>query len=774
AEQTARNLAAELRTLLETEPECVKVIDESGRLVEMNAAGLAMLEADSADQVVGAPLIDRVAPEHREAFAEQFRRALSGERGAVRFEMIGLRGGRRWLESRSALLPVGEGAPRRVVAVTRDVTEAVRGEEELRRVASAYQLLFELNPLPMWIFDVETLRFLAVNRAAVRRYGFSREEFLSRTIRDIRPPEDLGRLAENMAARRAGFEDAGRWRHVWKDGSVRTVEIFSHTIEWEGRRAELVLAHDVTESAAAERAVRESEEKYRELVEQLNDLVFEFDLRGRLSYISPVVEAITGIAQAELAGKSILDFCHPDDVGLFTERIAERTRGGPPVPIEFRLRRASGEYRWMRASASEIRRGDEIVGFRGVATDVTDLLEAEARSRVTHEQFLHAQKMEAIGRLAGGIAHDLNNLLTVILGHGELAGRAMAQGSAAEESIREVMHAADRAATLTRQLLAVARRQMLDEHIVDLNAIVEELGGMLRRILGEDLALSLSLAPGLGAVRADPLQLQQVVMNLAVNARDAMPAGGTLELATRNLTVEEPGKAAPRGLPPGRYVELAVEDSGMGMPEEVLSHIFEPFFTTKAVGKGTGLGLSTAYGIVRQSGGTIEVESRPGRGSRFSVILPRADEEAEAAGPSAGRANTVGGSESILLVEDEPSLRELARRVLEGAGYRVREAASGSEALALVAAQPAHAFDLLVTDVVMPGMRGTELARRLARSSPGLLVLLMSGYSEEDLSDVRELEGRSALLAKPFSNDVLLGKVREVLDRRRGGPARAR
>jgi PAS domain S-box-containing protein len=647
AETAARDLAAELRTLLETEPECVKVVDERGRLIEMNAAGLAMLEAESVDQVLGKSVLDWVAPEHRPAFEAFWHRTLAGERGTFRFEARGLRGGRRWLETRSALLPVEEGMPRRVVAVTRDVSEAVRREEELRRVAADYRLLFESSPLPMWIFDAATLRFLAVNEAAVRRYGYTREEFLARTIRDIRPPEELDRLAANLAARGPGLEDSGPWLHQWKDGSVRTVEIYSHTLEWEGRPGELVLVHDVTARLAAERALR-----------------------------------------------------------------------------------------------------------------------------ATQEQLLHAQKMEAIGRLAGGIAHDLNNLLTVIQGHGELAADVLPVDSAATESIREMMRATERAAGLTRQLLAVARRQVLEERLFDLNAVVEQLSGMLRRLLGEDLTLSLDLASDLGMVRADPAQLEQVVMNLALNARDAMPRGGKLRLVSRNRTFAE-GDETPRGLPPGRYVELAVEDSGEGIAAEVLDRIFEPFFTTKAADKGTGLGLSTAYGIVRQSGGTIEVASRPGRGSRFAVLLPRSDDEAEVVRPAFRRGAAAGGSESVLLVEDEPALRAIVRRVLESAGYNVLDAPNGADALALFEADP-QAFDLLLSDVVMPGMRGTELARRLLAAMPDLRVLLVTGYAEEDVSEVPELAGRVALLAKPFSNHALLAKLREILDRRDDEPAAAR
>jgi two-component system cell cycle sensor histidine kinase/response regulator CckA len=388
-----------------------------------------------------------------------------------------------------------------------------------------------------------------------------------------------------------------------------------------------------------------------------------------------------------------------------------------------------------------------------VAHDITEQQELQV-------QLQQSQKMDAIGRLAGGVAHDFNNLLGVIIGYGERLLRRLPSPDRRE--IGEVLKAAEHAASLTRQLLAFSRRQVLKPRVLDLNAVVAEMDGMLRRIIGEDINLVTSLPDGLGQVKADPGQIQQVVMNLAVNARDAMPKGGRLTIETGNAELDESYTSAHLAVRPGHYVMLAVTDSGMGMDAATQARIFEPFFTTKEAGKGTGLGLSTVFGIVKQSEGNVWVYSEPQRGTTFKIYLPRVDEVVEEQ-PASELETAAGGIETILLVEDSDSLRELGREILEEHGYKVIEASSGTAALEALA-RHAGSLDLILTDLVMSGMSGRELADQVTRMRPGTKVLFMSGYTDDALGHHGVLDAGTAFVEKPFTIDGLLRKVRDVLD----------
>jgi signal transduction histidine kinase/ActR/RegA family two-component response regulator len=392
-----------------------------------------------------------------------------------------------------------------------------------------------------------------------------------------------------------------------------------------------------------------------------------------------------------------------------------------------------------------------------------DSFRRRRRETELEEQFLHSQKMESIGRLAGGVAHDFNNLLTSIMGYADLLKAQIRPEETARQSVQEIRHAAERAADLTRQLLAFSRRQILQPRRVDLNHVVADMQRMLARLLGEDIELCSLPSPEPAAVEADPGQIEQVVMNLAVNARDAMPDGGTLTIQTSNLELAASDSQRLPGLRPGAYVELSVADTGVGMDERTLAHAFEPFFTTKVRGKGTGLGLSTVYGIIRQSGGTVRVHSEPGEGTRVSVFLPRCAKQTEAI--AAGTTCPLGsdGAETVLLVEDEAAVRALVREVLEMNGYVVLEAADGKAAMKL-ATRTRHHIDLLLTDVVMPQMSGRELAERLTAQRPDLRVLYMSGYTPESVLRNGLVPEGTAFMCKPFTVPELARKLREVLE----------
>jgi PAS domain S-box-containing protein len=550
-------------------------------------------------------------------------------------------------------------------------------------------------------------------------------------------------------------------------GEARAIELMRAgardyvTKEHPGRLApaverELREAHERRERRRAEEALRAREQQYRELFENASDMVFTIDLQGRFTSVNRACEAITGYTREEALTLNIGDVLAPEDRAI-TTRLASVSAGHEAqrrlvllTIIGKHRRRIVTEVSW-RA----IVRGGAVVSIEAIARDLTE-------RRRLEEQLRQAQKMEAVGRLAGGIAHDFNNLLMAVTGYSELLLDRLAHDDSLRRNAEEIRNAAARAAGLTRQLLTFSRKQVMRTVLVDLNAVVAELESMLRRLIGEDIAFSTALVAGTAQVKADRGQIEQVIMNLVVNARDAMPGGGRLLVATRRLSIELPENDGYPGLPPGEYVALEVQDTGAGMSEEVQSHLFEPFFTTKEPGKGTGLGLSTAYGIVAQSGGRIIVQSAEGQGSTFRVLLPAEQGAAPKAQGRRGFASLPRGTETVLLVEDEQGVRELIRDFLLRCGYTVLEAADPTEALALFDAKR-DVLQLLITDVVMPQMNGRELAERLVARRPGLGVLFMSGYTDDQVLAHGVARG-AGFLQKPFTPDVLARKVREVLD----------
>jgi PAS domain S-box-containing protein len=517
----------------------------------------------------------------------------------------------------------------------------------------------------------------------------------------------------------------------------------------------------------AERRHRHRAEAERDRFYALSlDLFCTLDAEGRVLDPNPSWQRVLGWTPDELAAVPVLDRVHADDREATEVMLARLSTGEAVASVESRMQARDGSWRWLLWSAQPV---PEVGIVYAAARDISVRKASEEALRRSEEQLLQSQKMEAIGQLAGGVSHDFNNLLTAIVGYAELMTMRLKPGDPLLRDVAEIRKAADRASALTRQLLAFSRKQLLTPRVVDLNAVVRQMENLLHRVIGEDIRLVSHLAPDLHAVRVDPGQIEQVILNLAVNARDALPEGGLLTIETQNVDLRERLVLADEALAPGRYVLLAVSDNGVGMDAETLKRVFEPFFTTKEQGKGTGLGLSTVYGIVRQSGGQIMVYSEPGHGACFRIYLPREPHPPGSAAaslpvpPEPARAER--GSETVLIVEDEHTVRELTRQVLRLHGYRTLEAASGPEALAVAAAHDGE-IDLLVTDVVMPGMNGPDLAGKLQAVRPDTAVLFLSGYTSHAIVRGGMLRQGSDFLQKPFTPTDLASTVRAVLDRR--------
>jgi two-component system, cell cycle sensor histidine kinase and response regulator CckA len=621
----ARGAASEARyrSLMEQANDAILLFAPDLRILEANRRAEKLFEC-SKEQIVGRSYSSFFAREDEVGLLGDHATLLA--QGATRVQdrhVVRADGSVASVDVSASLIRIGDEAV--VLSILHDTSERKRTEEE-------YRLLFDSNPHPMWVYDPETLAFLAVNDAAIQLYGYSRAEFLGLTILDIRPAEGVPALQE--PARTQPDEPslvASQWTHRKKDGSTFQVAITSNTLRFLGRRARLVLATDVSE---------------------------------------------------------------------------------------------------------------------------TRRLEA---------QLVQAQKMEAVGRLAGGVAHDFNNVLGVITGYGELLLKSLGPEHPGSKRVEEIQKAAERAAGLTRQLLAFSRQQVLQPRVLDLNEVVADVEKMLGRLIGEDVHLVIARDASLGRIRADPGQIEQVLMNLSVNARDAMPKGGGLILETANVTLDEAYATAHPEVRPGPFVMLSVTDTGEGMDAATRAHVFEPFFTTKPAGKGTGLGLATVFGIVQQSGGSVSLDSEVGVGTTCKIYFPRVEDALPLPSRPLASAAPRGGTETVLLVEDADSLREMIREILEEAGYTVLESSDPDEALFKVSTF-ASPLGLILTDVVMPGMSGPELAKSVRLARPEIKVLFMSGYTDEAMGVHGVLGTGTQFIQKPFAADALLRKVREAID----------
>jgi two-component system, cell cycle sensor histidine kinase and response regulator CckA len=632
--------------------------------------------------------------------------------------------------------------------------------QALRQSEANSLFLFAHNPLPMWVFENDTLQFLQVNDAALRHYRYERLEFLQMRASDLHPGEEVPKLLAAFQAANPREQIPGQWRHLRKDKSVMDVELFLHKMEYSGNPAALVVAQDITERKKAE----EEKQKFCTLVEYSRDFIAVADLLDNVEYINPAGRAMLGIAETEsLKGTHSLDYVIPADLPLVHETV---------LPALYSFGHWEGELRFRHRQTGQTLPMD-FVGFqvkdqetgepRFVATVSRDMTER----RALEQQLRQAQKFEAFGQLAGGIAHDFNNVVGAILGWAELGEeQAAGSGNATLENYFKKIHVqCDRVTALIRQLLAFARRQILEPRSLSLNQTVREIMNLLDKVIGKDIEIHTELTDDLWTVRADPTQIDQVLMNLCINSRDAMPKGGRIAIETHNaeFSMEECRQNA--ALQPGRFAELRVSDTGSGMDAALRERIFEPFFTTKGPGKGTGLGLATVYGIVKQHNGLVQVESEIGRGSTFRIFLPvnettTATENRQTAFDDLP---VPGGTETILLADDHDGICEMAQSVLKAKGYHVLLAHDGEEAVESFLAHR-DAISLVLLDVIMPKRSGPEVFAAIKSFKPDASVLFTTGYTNET-AILADLVARGvAVLRKPYSPSALCRRVREVLD----------
>ena len=601
-----------------------------------------------------------------------------------------------------------------------------------------------------------TDHLLYVNRAFLRTYEYTEQELLGQHISVVRSGHTDPTILDAMGA--ATMREG--WRgEVWnqtKTGRVFPVSLTTSMVHDE--RGEIIaavgVARDVEKEKLAEEALRRSETRYRELVENANDIIFTVDPEGYCIAMNRAGQNISGYEAEDKRGVNLRQLVVPEHVEMAASQL-QRVLGGEVVPaFEVDILNKQGVRLTLELSVRQVHHPVRGAVVQGIARDVTMRKELEVK-------LLHSQKMDAVGRLAAGVAHDFNNMLTVILGNCEEGLQQPGIDQAVRRAFDDIRTAAEGAAALTRQLLTFSRRQIVQPSVLSLNDVLSETQRMLTRLIGEDLDVQFHLHPDLALIFADASQLQQLVLNLAVNARDAMPDGGRLTIETGNVFLDHDYVLTHQQVPPGDYVMLTVSDTGVGMSEATCARIFEPFFTTKEVGKGTGLGLSTAYGIVKQSGGFIWVYSEPGDGTTFKIYFPRAEAPDSLTGADITHGTSATANETVLLVEDNAAVLDVTRRYLTKVGYTVLGASNAEQAIMLCGdSVPA----LLITDIVMPGMNGAALAEQLRRMHRDLKVLFLSGYAEAAISGRRLLPSGANFLQKPFTQRALAEKVRAVMD----------
>lgn len=755
----------QLQKFTEYIPDMIWTMDLSGRFTYANSA-VERTHGWTVDEYVKLTLPELVTPRQAAIDASLIKAELIkaadpryNRKTVVSFESEELRkdGSTFWAEIHATFLWSDDGKPAGIIGVTHDITERKQMEEELEKNRELLQLITENMSDMIRLTDLQG-NILYVSPSHFHGLGYKKEERLGMSVFDVVHPDDLEMVINKFSQGLVdGYQTRIEYRVRHKDGHYVWLDTVGDLVrDAQGvPKAVITCSRDITKRKLADDALRKSEERYRTIFEKTATANLVMAEDTTIIMANDNFARLSGYSREEMEGKlSWTIFVHPDDLERMKAYHQKRRidPGSVPSSYDFRLVSRQGEIRSMMMNVALVPESK---------TSIATLMDMTA-SKQLEAQFIQAQKMESVGRLAGGVAHDFNNMLSVILGNTELAMSKLKPGEHLYKIVQEILNAGIRSADLTRQLLAFARKQAVAPKVLDLNDTVAGMLKMLRRLIGEDIDLGWHPGPRLWKVNIDPSQIDQLLANLAVNARDAIEKTGTVTIETSNQTCDQDYCSARPDCVPGDYVVLAVSDNGCGMEKKILANIFDPFFTTKKEGKGTGLGLATVYGIVKQNGGFINAYSEPGKGTTFSIHLPRYLKEAAESDRHKSEAKIQGGTETILIVEDEEAVLKLSKNMLVMLGYKVLTADGKDQALQL-AEEYQENIDLLLTDVVMPGMSGKELADRLMALKPGLRCLYMSGYTADIIARQGILDEGIQFISKPFSLRDLAAKVRETL-----------
>lgn len=763
-------MTAFLTEVMEASPAGIVVLDTSGRVAFANRSAeeiLGLTRSEISVRTYNDPMwritaIDGIhVPDEQLPFARV--RATRAPVRDVRHAVQRSDGRRVLLSINAVPMLDAEGEVSGIVATVEDITQRLRAEQALSDSEERFRNVIQSLPMGVHLYRLDPdgrLVFEGANPTADHLLGVSNAEFIGKTIEEAFPPLTRTEVPDRY---RQAARDGTLWHTEqvdYEDDRIRgAFEV--HAFQTSPGRMAAVF-QEITARLRAERALAESEERFRLMLQQSRDVIAVLDAEGIVRFMGPSGGWMSGLRPEELTGKNAFDLLHSVDVinarAAFVDLLG---KPGASTRIEARMRHVAGSWVPLEIIATNLIDHRQVSGVLLNIRDVTERHRAAEERSKLEEKLRQSQKLEAIGRLAGGIAHDFNNLLTGIIGYSEVLTEAVGDDERLQRDLREVTESARRAAGLTAQLLAFSRKQVIAPKVIDVDELLDGCSRMLRRLVGEDIDLRLVAGPERHRIKADPSQVEQVLFNLVVNARDAMPRGGRIAVETSVVTVDEAAALARVEALPGDYVLLTVSDEGEGMPAETLGQVFEPFFSTKE-GSGTGLGLATVHGIVHQNGGFIDVDSEVGHGTTFRIHLPSVESETEPSLPTAPLTPR-GQGETILVVEDELVVRTLVERVLEREGYRVVAVANASDALAHAGVKPER-FALMLTDVILPGLNGRELYERLRQRAPTLRVIYMSGYTASVIEHHGVLDENTHFLQKPFSAPGLLRKVREVLE----------
>ncbi len=750
AEAAHRDSDQQLRAFVQTVPLVMFATDAHGVLTLLEGKGLASADVDLPE--IGESVFDRFEESGR--ISSNIRRALSGEAFVDVVPVLDLR-----FETHYTPVRNDEGSVTGVVAVGIDVTKRLQAEEALRAGRALFEQVVEQAPVGIATTGAEG-HIVTANPAMMEIFGRGSSEFIGINPLDASTfsESELGEMFRNTLH---GHAENRTVRYTTSYGATVDVRVMTTPLRDNEGAASGVLAvvEDIGDRLRATEALHAASAFRERVMESATDAIVALDVDGRFTMVNRRACEISGLTESELVGRNVTELIDrdPSDVVTLIRSVAER--GETISNFQTDLVHRDGTKRTISINLAPLTAAGEIAGIVGTAKDITE-------QRKLEEQYLQAQKMEGIGRLAGGVAHDFSNLMTAIIVTAELDLMAWPSKDVAQADMQEIHDTATRAANLSQQLLAFSRRQFVEPRVIELNELVLRTDKMLRRLVGTNIEMSLLTTPDAGFVRVDPGQFEQVLVNLVVNAHDAMPNGGTLLIETLRATVTDVRAGDEGAIRPGEYAVIAVTDTGAGMSDEVRQHLFEPFYTTKEVGKGTGLGLATCYGIVTQAGGHVWVYSEVGRGTTFKIYLPRIGAAPDEREQPSVDAPLPRGDETVLLVEDEPSVRRLATRVLQELGYTVLQAEDGEQGASLLEAH-AETIDLIVTDLVMPRLGGYDMMARIQAAHGLRNVLYMSGYTENAVVRSSVIEHSIDFLQKPFSPRMLAVKVREVLDGRR-------